>query len=417
MYARPSLSLSNPLLFYPRTLTTVILPKASLYFRNLRDKNTFDSVVDEIYENCSYVFLPLHNGICIPFTVMFTFTFIMSRYLTPWEHGTHSDARRTGLCSAVRGVGTEGRPTSAFVLLVKLFTLRPTRRQIQSLLDHGDSVFIRGCGFLFIRYLVDPEKIWGWMSPYLSDEDPIQVEKMGPTITIGSLVRSLISNPEYYGTHLPRLAVRHQQAITRQLDAWIAAHPEEVAATSNVASYSESKDDRERHHSSRERSRSRERSLSRERGRGRDRDRRDIERARGGRGRSRSRDRGGRERSRSRDRGDRGRSRSRDRSRRDRSRSRDRGSRRHRSRDRGRRDHRDDLDRDRRGRNHSRSRSRDRSRRGDRDRRSRSRSRDRRDRDRAGRREYRRSGSSDYERDLESYAKEKSRGHTRDTRD
>lgn len=35
------------------------------------------------------------------------------------------------LISVLFQVGTEGRPTPAFILLVKIFTLRPTKRQVQ----------------------------------------------------------------------------------------------------------------------------------------------------------------------------------------------------------------------------------------------------------------------------------------------
>jgi hypothetical protein len=105
-------------------------PQASLYFRNLGDKRTFIQVVDEIY-------------------------YKVTKALTPWEKNSHSkNARNQGLCSSVRGVGTEGRPTPAFILLVKLFTLRPTTAQLQAMIEHRDSVYIRGIGLLFIRYVL-----------------------------------------------------------------------------------------------------------------------------------------------------------------------------------------------------------------------------------------------------------------------
>eukprot|EP00040_Diaphanoeca_grandis_P014065 m.71144 g.71144 ORF g.71144 m.71144 type:complete len:127 (-) comp24322_c2_seq5:1117-1497(-) len=56
--------------------------KGTLYFRNLKDITTFDKLVDEIFYVC--------DG------------------LTPWEQGTHSEVKRSGLCSSVRGVGTQG---------------------------------------------------------------------------------------------------------------------------------------------------------------------------------------------------------------------------------------------------------------------------------------------------------------------
>jgi hypothetical protein len=75
--------------------------------------HTISPQVDEIYENCTYI--------------------------TPWEAGTHSAGARSGLNSAVRGVGTQGRPCTSFVLLVKMFTLQPTGTQIGELIRHKDS--------------------------------------------------------------------------------------------------------------------------------------------------------------------------------------------------------------------------------------------------------------------------------------
>ena len=41
--------------------------------------------------------------------------------------------------------------SSAYCLLFKLFTLKLTRRQVQAMLNHVDSPYIRGLGFMYIR--------------------------------------------------------------------------------------------------------------------------------------------------------------------------------------------------------------------------------------------------------------------------
>jgi hypothetical protein len=148
-------------------------------------------------------------------------------YITPWEPGTHSNKSAGGMCSSVRGVGTAGRPTQvcsiiytclttglppltnttlpphfflvlfllqAFMLLVKLFTLRLTEHQISSLIDHPDSVYIRAIGFLYIRYTVEPSELWDWLGPYLGEEAEIQVKKLDATmITLGQFVRGILT--------------------------------------------------------------------------------------------------------------------------------------------------------------------------------------------------------------------------------
>ena len=45
-----------------------------------------------------------------------------------------------------------GIVSSAYCLLYKLFTLKLTRRQVQAMLNHVDSPYIRGLGIMYIRY-------------------------------------------------------------------------------------------------------------------------------------------------------------------------------------------------------------------------------------------------------------------------
>lgn len=51
----------------------------------------------------------------------------------------------------VRGVGAGGIVSTAYCLLYKLFTLRLTRKQLNGLINHPDSPYIRALGFMYIR--------------------------------------------------------------------------------------------------------------------------------------------------------------------------------------------------------------------------------------------------------------------------
>ena len=51
----------------------------------------------------------------------------------------------------VRGVGAGGIVSTAYCILYKLYTLRLTRKQVMGLINHGDSPYIRGLGFMYIR--------------------------------------------------------------------------------------------------------------------------------------------------------------------------------------------------------------------------------------------------------------------------
>ncbi|PAA70541.1 hypothetical protein BOX15_Mlig033979g2 [Macrostomum lignano] len=128
--------------------------KQSPYFKyELAEVKTFHEVVDAIYFKVSH--------------------------LEPWERGTR---RTTGLSGSsggglqVRGVGAGGVVSTAYCLLYKLFTLRLNRKQLQTLLDHPDSPFIRALGFMYIRYCLDPKELWEWYEPYFDDAEELDVK-------------------------------------------------------------------------------------------------------------------------------------------------------------------------------------------------------------------------------------------------
>ena len=77
------------------------------------------------------------------------------------------------MCGGVRGVGAGGIVSSAYCLLFKLFTLKLTERQLVQLINHRDSPYIRGLGFMFIRYCQPPNTFWDWLEPYLEDDEEI----------------------------------------------------------------------------------------------------------------------------------------------------------------------------------------------------------------------------------------------------
>ena len=114
-----------------------------------------------------------------------------------------------------RTPGASRIPSTAFCLMVRLFTLRCTEKQMALMLNHPDSPYIRCIGFLYLRYATEPSALYSWYEPYLYDEEPVRVSPSAaaPEITIGEYARSLLMEMDYYGTLLPRLPV----AIERDL--------------------------------------------------------------------------------------------------------------------------------------------------------------------------------------------------------
>jgi pre-mRNA-splicing factor 38B len=127
----------------PLILTNI---QSSHYFKvNLYELKTYHEVVDEIYYKVNH--------------------------LEPWEKGSRRTSGQTGMCGGVRGVGAGGIVSTAYCLLYKLFTLKLTRKQLNGLINHCDSPYIRALGFMYIRYTLPPKDLLEWYEPYLEDEE------------------------------------------------------------------------------------------------------------------------------------------------------------------------------------------------------------------------------------------------------
>jgi len=344
----------------PLILTNV---QGSPYFKvELFTIKTFHEVVDQIYYKVDH--------------------------LEPWATGSRKTAGRsqTGMCGGVRGVSAGGIVSSCFCLLYKLYTLKVTKKQVYALIEHVDSPYIRGIGFMFLRYTLPPQLMWDWFEPYLDDEEEIDIKAGGgKPMTIGEMCRLMLTRLEWFDTRFPRIAVNFEKQIRDNLEArqreqqeWDKEYNQEGFAQKpdqgSPGGRSAGRASRDRDSKTRERDQRDPKSKDRESKprdrRSRSRDRRSRSKHRKSRSRdrrSRSRDRKSRSkdrRSRSKDRKSRHRSRSRDKSRdrRDRSRSREKKKEkkrdRSRSRDRHHKKHKKDRSRERR-RSTSRSRSRE----------------------------------------------------------
>ncbi|XP_075989570.1 pre-mRNA-splicing factor 38B-like [Anticarsia gemmatalis] len=167
--------------------------QGSSYFKvHLFKLKTYHEVVDEIYYQV--------------------------KHLEPWERGSRKTAGQTGMCGGVRGVGAGGIVSTAFCLLYKLYTLRLTRKQVNGLLQHTDSPYIRALGFMYIRYTQPPADLFDWYADYLDDEEEIDPRAGGggPS-TIGALVRQMLIKLDWFSTLFPRIPVPIQKQIEQRL--------------------------------------------------------------------------------------------------------------------------------------------------------------------------------------------------------
>jgi len=53
--------------------------------------------------------------------------------------------------------------------------LKLSQKQVQAVLDHPDSVYIRAIGFLFLRHTCPPQELLTWIEPYLDDDAEIEL--------------------------------------------------------------------------------------------------------------------------------------------------------------------------------------------------------------------------------------------------
>jgi pre-mRNA-splicing factor 38B len=223
-----------------------------------------------------------------------------------FERGTRKTAgmSQTGMCGGVRGVSAGGVVSSAFCLLFKLHTIRPTKKQIYMMLNHCDSPYIRGIGFMYMRYTLPPMDMWKWFEGWLDDQEMIDIKAGGgKNMTMGEFCRLLLTKMEFFETRFPRIAVAAEKQIRehmdekfRQIRASLTAARE--SSTRESATKDETRKSRGRSRSrskdksnSKKRSKSRSRSKHKKRSRSRDRKRsrdRDRKRSKDRRSRSRS---------------------------------------------------------------------------------------------------------------------------------
>lgn len=182
----------------------------SAYFRcDLLQIKTYDEMIDEIYYKVTH--------------------------LEPWEKGSrkHFTGSATGgergmayssipgvqNYVGVRGVGQGGIVSTPFCCLYKLWTIKLTRKQVELMCDHVDSPFIRGLGFLYLRFSLPPQNLLEFLQPYFNDQEEVDPKAGGgDPMTMGNLIMTMLEENHWYGTMLPRIPAKHLQEIKREID-------------------------------------------------------------------------------------------------------------------------------------------------------------------------------------------------------
>merc|ERR1719410_1969894 len=114
-------------------------------------------------------------------------------------------------------VGLSRKPSTAFCILYKFFSMELTVRQVQGLLDYTDNAFVRALGFLYLRYILPGKDLWKWFSPYFDDEQEFSPGADGKVIKMKEFVSNLLIIQKYFSTLLPRIPVKIERAYKKRL--------------------------------------------------------------------------------------------------------------------------------------------------------------------------------------------------------
>jgi hypothetical protein len=149
--------------------------KSTSYYKQTRLK-TFNELVDEIY--------------------------LKVTHLDPYEPAS----------------GLAQRPASpAFCLLLKSFEMKLTKNQMQTLLNHQDSPFIRCLGVLYLRYISKFDALYDWLEPLLGDAEVFHPHR-DKSMTVGEWTRGVLTNMRYRDTLFPRIPLLIEKSIQAKLE-------------------------------------------------------------------------------------------------------------------------------------------------------------------------------------------------------
>ncbi|KAI1317603.1 PRP38 pre-mRNA processing factor 38 domain-containing protein B [Mortierella claussenii] len=170
----------------------------------------------------------------------------------------------------------------AWVIMYKFWTMPLTVRQLENLIDHPHSVYLRGIGFLYLRFVCKPDQLWDWLGPYLEDDQEIQLQGGVKPLhsTIGKMCYMLLHDQKFLGQILPRIPVLVMRDLETKLEPYADAGRAKIGQRDHFKKESSDRD-RGSHRGGRDRNKD-------------DYDRHSFRSSRYDRDRSRSRDRGGR---------------------------------------------------------------------------------------------------------------------------
>lgn len=119
----------------------------------------------------------------------------------------------------VYGAGTTTVPSTLFCCLFRMFTIGITHEELLQLLESRDNPYVRCCGFLYIRFGCASERLWDYLGEYCLDDQEFEPSRSTPgfAVSVGEYVEALLMDERYYYTALPRIPVGIKKKIEEKV--------------------------------------------------------------------------------------------------------------------------------------------------------------------------------------------------------
>jgi len=123
---------------------------------------------------------------------------------------------------AIYNQGSATAPSCFVCQVYRLFTFPNIEDELPVVL-YCESAMARCAGFLMIRYVFDPDRLWGALEEHLFDDMEVTYQDGGKqlTMSVGEYVEALLLKEKYFGTPLPRIPVK----VRNQLEGRLAPLP------------------------------------------------------------------------------------------------------------------------------------------------------------------------------------------------
>lgn len=112
-------------------------------------------------------------------------------------------------------LGKSQLPSTGYCLLYKLFVMKVTIQQLKSLIARKQNPYVRGIGFLFLRYTAPSKSLFEWCKPHLDDEQLFApaggIDKKMVKMCV--FLEGILTDMRYYGTNLPRIPMLIEKDI------------------------------------------------------------------------------------------------------------------------------------------------------------------------------------------------------------